>query len=901
MAIVVIDPGHGGNREVGGSSANNAEGPTGLLEKTVTLELGLRTRDLLVRQGIDVYLTRDDDRNLSLADRAAVAKEVEADAFVSIHLNGFNGKAQGTETFHHTQARAASKALAAAVQAGVLRATDLKDRGVKVDQLGVLRPEHHAPDTAACLVEVSFMDVQDEEARLKTNAYKDAVSQALASAILGWLLADQRIRPEIVAARPEQWRITEKPRGFMDKPLVLEDGFSRLHMEVAGLSDAPDRPDGPKPRHRGGRGKGTTPSPVDFFVEPGAKIPPKAAGVPDLDRMSLGWRTERLFPTETGIASPEAIIGLDESLDAVFLDIMAKRRKGVCIIWTSGIDSQGRSGDWMGTGFLVAPDILLTNHHVLNSPEVAGNATVSFDFERGAPDLQQSRNAPPQRGREYRLNPDRLFVTSPYDGGLDFTFVGIDQVPAADGGVSRMERAAFVIRSGERAFLIHHPGGKPKRVSLEDTDIVGARPDGAVIHYTTDTEPGSSGSPVFDRTGRLIALHHASRANDSGLADSAGVVSRFVNEGIKIAAIALELENRRARRPDPMIDNVLNEIYGADTLAGFFGAAGRRVRDNRPGAERVVDTYSATVQDIDVGFWNIEWFANRYSAKLDEVATLITDLGLDIWALVETSPKATEALVRRIEEKFGLRLECLHSEPRAPTSKQTTSVLWNPATVDGTLERWPPELEELFALRSEDFDLGPEAAKPKPGKIFDRHPGLFRFQPRQQSGALPDFYLVPVHLKAMEEGWERRRMASQILAHAVQHMVDQHHADADWIIGGDFNAELESGDFGALTKARFVPLSAQDEAEGALTYLKSPRSLIEHVFLSPNMSRLYGPQDFFILAKEKSQVDYLKRFSDHRPVLLRLSAADGAERQPAPVRDIGAQIAARLAALVTST
>lgn len=144
-------------------------------------------------------------------------------------------------------------------------------------------------------------------------------------------------------------------------------------------------------------------------------------------------------------------------------------------------------------------------------------------------------------------------------------------------------------------------------------------------------------------------------------------------------------------------------------------------------------------------------------------------------------------------------------------------------------------------------------------------------------------------------------MASQILAHAVQHMVDQHHADADWIIGGDFNAELESGDFGALTKARFVPLSAQDEAEGALTYLKSPRSLIDHVFLSPNMSRLYGPQDFFILAKEKSQVDYLKRFSDHRPVLLRLSAADGAERQPAPVRDIGAQIAARLAALVTST
>lgn len=895
MAIVVIDPGHGGRREVGGSSANNAKGPTGLLEKTVTLEIGLHTRNWLAQQGIDVHLTRDDDRNLGLAARAAMAKAARADAFVSIHLNGFNGKSQGTETFHHTQAGADSKALAAAVQAGLIRATGLKDRGVKSDRLGVLRPEHHFSDTAACLAEVSFMDVPDEEARLRSDAYKAAVSEALGAAILGWLVADQRLRPELLAGELERFPVAEEIGGFPGTALVLEDGFSRLHRDGSAAT-APDQPDRLKVSPRVSRAESATSEPVDFFVDPSAKTPSKAAGVPNLDRMSLGWRTERLVPTETGVASPEAIIGSDESLDAVFLEILAKRRKGVCIIWTSGVNFEGSPGDWMGTGFLVAPDILLTNHHVLNSLEVAGNATVSFDFERGAPDLQQGRDAPPLRGREYRLNPDRLFVTSPYEGGLDFTFVGIDQVPTADGAVSRMERAAFVIRSGERAFLIHHPGGKPKRVSLEDTDVVGARPDGAVIHYTTDTEPGSSGSPVFDRTGRLIALHHASRANDGGLADAAGAVSRFVNEGIKIAAIALELETRRARRPDPMIDNVLNEIYGADTLAGFFGAAGRRVRDNRPGAERVVDTYSATAQDIDVGFWNIEWFANQYGTKLDEVATLITDLGLDIWALVETSPKATEALVRRIEEKFGLRLECLHSEPKASTAKQTTSVVWNPATVEGVLERWPPKVERLFALRSEDFDLGPEATAPKPGKIFDRYPGLFHFQPRQRSGTLPDFYLVPVHLKAKDEGWERRRMASQILAHAVKHMIDQHQADGDWVIGGDFNAELETGDFNALRNARFVPLSAQDEAEGALTYLKSPHSLIDHVFLSPNMSRLYGPQDFFILAKEKSQVDYLKRFSDHRPVLIRLSATAGTERQPAAVRDFGAQITARLAA-----
>ena len=74
MPIVVIDPGHGGDVEIGGSSANNAEGPSGLLEKTVTLDLALRVRSALNGSTIDVRLTRTTDTNLSLKDRANVAR-----------------------------------------------------------------------------------------------------------------------------------------------------------------------------------------------------------------------------------------------------------------------------------------------------------------------------------------------------------------------------------------------------------------------------------------------------------------------------------------------------------------------------------------------------------------------------------------------------------------------------------------------------------------------------------------------------------------------------------------------------------------------------------------------------------------------------------------------------------
>ena len=194
MAIVVIDPGHGGTAEIGGSSANNATGPTGLKEKTVTLDLAKRVQPMLEADGHGVKLTRTGDTNLGLAARAGVAKAAGADAFVAIHMNASDAhNAQGTETYHHSSASPDSKALAAAVQKRVQAATGLKDRGVKQAGFGAIKPASHAPKTAACLVEVSFLDRADEEARLKTDAYKDKVAKAIAEGITDWLKADGRM------------------------------------------------------------------------------------------------------------------------------------------------------------------------------------------------------------------------------------------------------------------------------------------------------------------------------------------------------------------------------------------------------------------------------------------------------------------------------------------------------------------------------------------------------------------------------------------------------------------------------------------------------------------------------------------------------------------------------------
>ena len=123
MSIIVIDPGHGGEAKVGGSSPNNARGPSGLLEKAATLAIARRLVPVLEAQGHTVILTRDGDVNVGLSARAHVARDRQADAFVSIHFNGFNGRTQGTETFVHARSGAPSTALAKLVQQFMLAVT----------------------------------------------------------------------------------------------------------------------------------------------------------------------------------------------------------------------------------------------------------------------------------------------------------------------------------------------------------------------------------------------------------------------------------------------------------------------------------------------------------------------------------------------------------------------------------------------------------------------------------------------------------------------------------------------------------------------------------------------------------------------------------------------------------
>ena len=215
VRTVVIDPGHGGE-EVG------AKGPTGTLEKDVTLAIARKLRAALANSlGLQAFLTRDRDQEIALDERAAVANNYKADLFVSIHANASRSLgAKGSEvyflTYHATDDESRrmaaleggaftpgtpapasgdlalilwdmaqaehleeSSALASRIQEELADVTGSQGRGVKQAPFRVLV----GAAMPAVLVEVAFLSNAEEERLLVSDAYQGKVVAALVRGI----------------------------------------------------------------------------------------------------------------------------------------------------------------------------------------------------------------------------------------------------------------------------------------------------------------------------------------------------------------------------------------------------------------------------------------------------------------------------------------------------------------------------------------------------------------------------------------------------------------------------------------------------------------------------------------------------------------------------------------------
>ena len=215
-----------------------------------------------------------------------------------------------------------------------------------------------------------------------------------------------------------------------------------------------------------------------------------------------------------------------------------------------------------GTGFLIGPDLVLTNFHVIEAviaePSRAPSVIFRFDYKRltdgavlqGATSrcsgktvgLSTQQNIRGSRSKAAQTTPFRPPTSSiPRRSASRPRSVPrrAAQEPPRRGrrnGAGSISRTPSLrCRRARRSSIAQHPQGEPIKLAMDMDAVLSLNSNGTRVRYATNTEPGSSGSPCFDMDWTLVALHH--------MGDPAWRNPQY-NEGVPIGLIRTRLAER---------------------------------------------------------------------------------------------------------------------------------------------------------------------------------------------------------------------------------------------------------------------------------------------------------------------------------------------------------------------
>lgn len=200
-----------------------------------------------------------------------------------------------------------------------------------------------------------------------------------------------------------------------------------------------------------------------------------------------------------------------------------------------------------GTGFLVADGLMLTNEHVLRTENEARSSRLELD-------LEDNRIGEARQVQVFALDPDRFFLAH---RALDFTLVAVQATsltgaPLKSYGVLPLIGEEGKVRIGEAVNVVQHPRGDLKQVAFRNNrlvDLPEGQEMGAFFHYETDTDRGSSGSPVLNDFWEVVALHHSGvpatdaqgrlvdRHGDPVVAADRSTWHWVANEGVRVSRV----------------------------------------------------------------------------------------------------------------------------------------------------------------------------------------------------------------------------------------------------------------------------------------------------------------------------------------------------------------------------
>lgn len=182
--IVALDPGHGGYDP-------GAITKQGVYEKELNLQVAQKVRELLLQSGIEVLLTREEDKDFAegvrgrntkkqvdLNYRINLASEAKADIFVSLHINSATSQKSGAETFYHYRSET-GKRLADCIQNELIKIPGMNRRIAKPGDFYVIKNS----TMPAVIVELGYLSNSNEQKKLQQAWYQDQLAHAVAKGI----------------------------------------------------------------------------------------------------------------------------------------------------------------------------------------------------------------------------------------------------------------------------------------------------------------------------------------------------------------------------------------------------------------------------------------------------------------------------------------------------------------------------------------------------------------------------------------------------------------------------------------------------------------------------------------------------------------------------------------------
>jgi endonuclease G len=278
----------------------------------------------------------------------------------------------------------------------------------------------------------------------------------------------------------------------------------------------------------------------------------------------------------------ERLMGTNDLVDEFYLE-----RALLCAHPVARISLRTPGGSERGcaTGFMVSPRLLLTNEHVFTSADEAATSVADFNYRY---DLAGN----PEAFFRFRFRPDLFFLN---DDSLDFALVSVEPasvdgtIPLSRFGYHRLIQVSGKALVKEWMTIVQHPGGARRQFAIRENQCI-EDTDPDVVWYRSDTAQGSSGSPVFNDSFQVVALHHAgvpkrdSHGNyvlrngktvkDLGAVDDSEV-EWIANAGIRVSRICARVFEK-AQEKEGHLQEFKTAMEGGDVLSVAYKNPGNQ-------------------------------------------------------------------------------------------------------------------------------------------------------------------------------------------------------------------------------------------------------------------------------------------------------------------------------------